>query len=88
MITRRAAEDRYNGTNGLASILRVTKQTIQTWAMDEPIPATHQKTLAGWIDRDFWKDTFAEIAEYYPVFAGDSDDRLRRRLFDNRRMCA
>ncbi len=78
-ITRQAAEDRYGGPANLAAILDVKPQTVYSWPMLEPIPATHQKTLAGWIDRDYWLSTYRQIADAFPPFAGERDKRFLKR---------
>lgn len=80
MITRQQAEDRYGSTANLAAILGIQPQTVAGWEMEAPIPSTHQKTLAGWVDRDFWIETYREISDFYPVFGGASDRRVRRKL--------
>lgn len=79
MITRRQAQERYGTSRALAEILGVTQQTVLGYPIDEPLPPSHQKTLAGWIDRAFWADTFREIAQEFPIYEGDADPRVNRR---------
>jgi hypothetical protein len=77
-ITRQQAEDRYGSAANVAKVLHIETQTVTGWLMDKPIPDRHQKALAGWVDRDFWIDTYAEIADFFPPWAGESDKRIRR----------
>jgi DNA-binding transcriptional regulator YdaS (Cro superfamily) len=81
-ITRQQAEDRYGSASALAHVLGISPQTVSGWDMDKAIPPTHQKTLAGWIDRDYWADTYRQIADYFPPYAGPSDRRVRRTFID------
>jgi hypothetical protein len=80
-ITRQQAEDRYGSTANVAAVLHIRPQTVAGWKMDKPIPATHQKSLAGWIDREHWRSTFAQIADFFPPWAGEEIDRRVRRSF-------
>jgi hypothetical protein len=79
MITRRQAQERYGSSRALAEILGVTQQTVLGYPIDDPLPPSHQKTLAGWIDRAHWQKTYDEIAHDFPLFEGDNDPRVNRR---------
>lgn len=76
-ITRQQAEQRYGSAAALARILKIQPQTVTGWEMDKPIPPTHQKTLAGWVDRDYWASTYRQLADYFPPYGGAADTRIK-----------
>lgn len=81
-ITRRQAEERYGSPSALARILRVQPQTVAGWEMDKPLPTTHQKTLCGWVDPEYWASTRKVICKFYPPFVGEKDFRVVRSFAD------